>query len=312
MKLSEQAERFIRQIANRKRAPARKATLLSFRNRLDSVILPRLGEMDLKDIENGVVRQFVSDISSDLAPTTITATLSLLKAVIASAVDENGNRTYNRTWNADFIDAPLVTRQGLNAPTIALESLLGAIRGAQEQDKPLYAILAGTGLRIGECLALGTGQASGLNLWNPDKAVLSIRSTVLQDGTIQPMPKTEAGIREVDIHPALNSFLKASKAVSASGGLLFQNDSKPLIYSSVLRRMHKLGVPEAFHAFRRFRVTHLEGQNVPHSLIQFWTGHAAADITDHYTRIGSDVQTRKEWCERAGLGFSLPEITRGS
>ena len=131
----------------------------------------------------------------------------------------------------------------------------------------------------------------------------------MQNGEIQPMPKTEAGIREVDIHPALNSFLKASTAVSASGGLLFQNDRKPLIYSSILRRMHKsLGVPEAFHAFRRFRVTHLEGQNVPHSLIQFWTGHAAADITDRTIHgSGSDMQTRKEpVAKKAGLGFQLP------
>ena len=84
----------------------------------------------------------------------------------------------------------------------------------------------------------------------------------MQNGEIQPMPKTEAGIREVDIHPELNSFLRRRPLES---GLLFQNNGKPLVYSSVLRRMHKLGVPEAFHAFRRFRVTHLEGQNVPHS-----------------------------------------------
>lgn len=302
MKLNEQAARFIRQIASRKRGPARKATLLTFQNRLDSIILPRLGEMDLKDIENGTVRRFVADISPDLAPTTVTATLSLLKAVIGSAVDENGNRTYNRTWNADFIDAPLIVQKNLNAPVIGRETLLEARRQAQGADKPLYTILAGTGLRIGEALALGTGHGTGLNLWDPDRGVLSIRSTVLQNGEIQPMPKTEAGIREVDLHPELNLFMKRA---ALGNGLLFQYDNKPLLYSSVLRRMHKLGITESFHAFRRFRVTHLEGQNVPHTLIQFWTGHAAGDITDRYTRIGSDIQTRKEWCEKAGLGFQL-------
>jgi integrase len=303
MKLSEQSERFIRQITNRKRAPARLATLKTFQNRLNSVILPRLGEMDLKDVENGVVRQFIADISQELAPSTVTATLSLLKAVIASAVDENGNRTYNRTWNSDFIDAPLVTKASLNAPIIPSRTLLEAIRKAQPVDQALYSLLAGTGLRIGEALALATGQGTGLNVWNPDKAVLSIRSTVLQNGEIQPMPKTEAGIREVDIHPELNLFLRSRLTES---GLLFQNDGRPLIYSSILRRMHKLGIKEAFHAFRRFRVTHLEANNVPHTLIQFWTGHAAGDITDRYTRIGSDIQTRKEWCLKAGLGFKLP------
>jgi integrase len=305
MKLSEQSERFIRQIANRKRAPARLATLKTFQNRLNSVILPRLGEMDLKDIENGVVRRFIADISQELAPSTVTATLSLLKAVIASAVDENGNRTYNRTWNADFIDAPLIVQKDLNAPVIGRESLSEAISKAKGADKPLYAILAGTGLRIGEALALGTGQGAGLNIWNPAKATLSIRSTVLQNGEIQPMPKTEAGIREVDIHPELNSFLRSRPTES---GLLFQNNSKPLVYSTVLRRMHKLGIKEAFHAFRRFRVTHLEANNVPHTLIQFWVGHAAGDITDQYTRIGSDIQTRKEWCEKVGLGFKIPDV----
>jgi integrase len=304
MKLSEQSERFIRQIANRKRAPARLATLKTFQNRLDSVILPRLGEMDLKDIENGVVRQFIADISQELAPSTVTATLSLLKAVVASAVDENGNRTYNRTWNADFIDAPLISKANLNAPIMPSGTLQEALGQAQEADKALYSLLAGTGLRIGEALALGTGQGTGLNIWNPDKATLSIRSTVLQNGEIQPMPKTEAGIREVDIHPELNSFLRRRPIES---GLLFQNDSKPLVYSTVLRRMHKLGIKEAFHAFRRFRVTHLEANNVPHTLIQFWTGHAAGDITDRYTRIGSDIQVRKEWCEKAGLGFQLTQ-----
>jgi integrase len=303
MKLSEQSERFIRQITNRKRAPARLATLKTFQNRLNSVILPRLGEMDLSVIENGVVRSFIADISKELAPTTVTATLSLLKAVIASAVDENGNRTYNRTWNADFIDAPLISKANLNAPIIPSRTLLEALGKAQGVDKPLYAILAGTGLRIGECLALGTGQGTGLNLWDPNKATLSIRSTVLQTGEIQPMPKTEAGIREVDLHPELNLFMRRSQL---NGGLLFQNNGKPLVYSTVLRRMHKLGIEEAFHAFRRFRVTHLEANNVPHTLIQFWTGHAAGDITDRYTRIGSDIQTRKEWCLKAGLGFELP------
>jgi integrase len=310
MKLSEQAERFIRQIANRKRAPARKATLKSFQNRLDSVILPRLGEMDLKDIENGVVRQFVADISLMLAPTTITATLSLLKAVIASAVDENGNRTYNRTWNADFIDAPLIRRTGLKAPLLPLPSLLEAItttlRGGKGLDAAFYALMAGSGLRVGEALAVGTGHITGLNLWNPDKAVLSIRSTVLQNGEIQPMPKTEAGIREVDLHPELNSFLRRAPLKE---GLLFQNDGKLLIYSSVLRRMHKLGIPEGCHAFRRFRATHLDKMNVPEGLKRFWLGHASSNISESYVKIGHDLDARKTWCKKAGLGFELNEET---
>lgn len=303
MKLTEQAETFLHQIERRKRGPARKATLLSFRNRLDSIILPRLGQVDLKDIDNRTLRVFVADISPDLAPTTVTACLSLLKAVIASAVDANGNRTFNRTWNQDFIDAPLIRKQDLKAPIMGQKALSQAILASQGQNQGLYSLLAGTGLRIGEALALGTGQGRH-NIWDPDKAVLRVNATVLQNGEIQPMPKTEAGIREVDLHPELNSFLRL--LLPRQGGLLFGDGSKPLVYSTLLRQMQRLGIEEGFHAFRRFRVTHLERNNVPHSLIQFWTGHAAGDITDHYTRIGSDILARKEWCEKVGLGFQLP------
>lgn len=304
MTLNQQAEMFLRQIASRKRGPARKATILSFRNRLDSIILPKLGQTDLKDIDNGTLRRFTAEISNDLAPTTVTATLSLVKAIVASATDANGNRTFNRTWNNEFIDAPLVSKKDLKAPIIGREALCGAISRTLDREKGLYSLLAGSGLRIGEALALGTGHGTGLNLWDPDKAVLSIRSTVLQDGEIQPMPKTEAGIREVDLHPELNSYLR--QCFQGVRGLLFQENDKPLIYRTVLRRMQRDGIQEGCHAFRRFRVTHLERNNVPHSLIQFWTGHASSDITDHYTRIGSDIQARKEWCEKAGLGFQLP------
>lgn len=306
MKLSEQSERFIRLIANRKRAPARLATLKTFQNRLDSVILPRLGEMDLKDIENGIVRGFIADISRDLAPTTVTATLSLLKAVIASAVDENGNRTYNRTWNADFIDAPLIRKNDLKAPLLPLSRLLGAITATLKEGKGLdaifYALLAGSGLRAGEALAVGMGQRTGLNLWNPDKGIIYVQNTVLQNGDIQPMPKTEAGIREVDLHTDLNSFMLRMPIKS---GLLFQNEGKPLIYSSVLRRMHKLGIPEGCHAFRRFRATHLDKMSVPEGLKRFWLGHASSNVSESYVKIGQDIEARKTWCEKIGLGFEL-------
>lgn len=262
--------------------------------------------MDLKDIDNGVLRAFTAEISTDLAPTTVTATLSLVKAIVASATDANGNRTFNRTWNNEFIDAPLVSKSSLKAPIIGREALCEAISRTLNREKGLYSLLAGSGLRIGEALALGTGHGTGLNIWDPNKAILSIQSTVLQNGEIQPMPKTEAGIREVDLHPELNEFLKDSLRAGENGGLLFQENDKPLIYRTVLRRMQRDGIQEGCHAFRRFRVTHLERNNVPHSLIQFWTGHASSDITDHYTRIGSDIQARKEWCEKAGLGFQLP------
>ena len=70
------------------------------------------------------------------------------------------------------------------------------------------------------------------------------------------------------------------------------------------RRFLALGIP-GFHSLRRFRITHLQGANVPTTLTKFWSGHAAGDITERYTKIGSQIQERKDWSVKAGLGFQL-------
>jgi integrase len=60
-----------------------------------------------------------------------------------------------------------------------------------------------------------------------------------------------------------------------------------------------------FHAFRRYRAAVLRKGQVPQDLITLWLGHART-LTDHYAaQLRDDEQYRSEWCERAGLGFSV-------
>ncbi len=121
-------------------------------------------------------------------------------------------------------------------------------------------------------------------------------------------PKTEAGVREVDVYPALNEIL--CKIVRPESELVFTEHNRPLVYSTVRRRLHGLGIAEAPHAFRRFRATYLESQRVPRALIKYWMGHANSDITEDYIKIGNDTTIRRQECERAGLGFELPGATQ--
>ena len=73
------------------------------------------------------------------------------------------------------------------------------------------------------------------------------------------------------------------------------------------RLLDGAGKPKlGFHAFRRFRVTHLRKNRVPEDLIQFWIGHAEKSVTDGYSKVKEDVEFRKEVAERIGLGFELP------
>jgi integrase len=95
-------------------------------------------------------------------------------------------------------------------------------------------------------------------------------------------------------------------------GFLFQNASgKPLAQSNVLRRnlhpiLNALEVPKAgFHAFRRFRATHLSKSRVPESLMKFWMGHAEANQSEEYVKMFDEVVYRREVADSIGLGFDL-------
>ena len=45
---------------------------------------------------------------------------------------------------------------------------------------------------------------------------------------------------------------------------------------------------------------------VPEDLIGLWLGHAKKTITDVYADgLKNDIQWRREWCEKVGLGFSV-------
>ncbi len=286
------------QIESRRREPAKVKTLAAYHSYLENWVLPFLGRKHLSEIENGVLKNFVVEISPKLAPTTITAVVGLVKAIVASAVDENGNQLHPRTWNNEFMDLPLVKKGDLDAPLLPLSSLLDALATTQSPlDKSLYVLLAGSGLRVGEALALTAEN------WDRKNAVICVKSILLLDGTIQSSPKTEAGVRQVDLNQQLNQYLVANLSDKVdNNGRIF-----PVTMRTAYNRLKGAHIDTGFHAFRRFRATHLETQNVPRAYVRYWLGHSSATITDGYMKVESDLVGRRQWVEQAGLGFELPE-----
>jgi integrase len=99
---------------------------------------------------------------------------------------------------------------------------------------------------------------------------------------------------------------------SRTSGYVFNTESgRPLSPRNILRdSLHKIliriGSKEdglAFHSFRRFRVTHLRDQSVPEDILRFWIGHADKSLTDRYSKMKQRIESRKEWAEKAGVGF---------
>ena len=156
----------------------------------------------------------------------------------------------------------------------------------------LFALLAGTGLRAGEALALKATDFSS------DFRVLHVTRSIWH-GREQD-PKTPSAVREVDVAEPLAALLK-TYAGGKPGYLFATRTSRPLAQRHV-RRAAGVGL----HAFRRFRTEKLRPARVPEDLIGLWLGHAPHSVTDLYAGgLQNDRVWRREWCDRVGLGFSI-------
>lgn len=302
MLVREQSELYWNQLTKRKRSPIKASTQKAYRTYLRNWILPEIGHLPIESVENGTLKALVARLAeSGKSAATIAGVTNCVKGIVASANDQNGNQLYPRVWNSDFIDAPVIS--GQKAPIITVLEANRCISTTSGGYQALFALLAGTGLRIGEALALRGCPTPGHSYYDADRAVLVVNKT-LYNGKEQ-STKTAAGVREVDLSPDLNAFLMA-KCQSRNESFLFQSEKKgPMRENSARKILEDLNVPP-FHSFRRFRITHLAKQNTPRELIDFWAGHAGKDIHDRYVKIGSDIEARKTWADKAGLGFELP------
>ena len=293
--------------AARKRLPVSQNTLDSYQSALQAHILPQLGDLPLDTIRNGELKRFTAYLVSEgYSPATIRRDLAVVKQVVKSAVDSEGNELYPRTWNEEFIDAPVVNPAEQKAPLLPLETLLEAISGGSKQEQAFYALLAGSGLRLGEAIALRQGVDDGsATFWDRANGRIHVR-TQIQEGR-ETAPKTDAGIRTVDLDPGLNAFLTTT--LPATAGLVFRNERQGFLNPKTLYKdASSRGITLGFHSFRRFRITHLRSvSGLPEDLIKFWVGHGGKSITDRYSKLAQDAQFRQFWCAKAGIGFQLPE-----
>jgi hypothetical protein len=244
-------------------------------------------------------------VAEKLSPKTIHEMAATMKQIVASAVDANGNQLFPRNWNSKFIDAPQVLKQ--DQPCATKEDVERCIKDAAScQECLFYAVLAGTGLRVAEALSIRVHGNQQQTSWNPATAAIDVRSSIHR-GKEQLRVKTRASVRTVDLDPQLNALIAGfvSENNIQPGAFLFQSQSGRAMYLlTASARLKKRGV-RGFHAFRRFRITHLREQGVPEDILRFWAGHAGAGITDRYSKLAENVELRKQWCERAGLGFEV-------
>jgi integrase len=216
--------------------------------------------------------------------------------VVASAVNDEGEQIYPRKWNHDFVGLPVLKKDEQHRPTVTLAEVEEILASTKGRYAVLFALLAGTGLRIGEALALKTTDLSS------DCRVLFVRHSIWHGREQQ--PKTPSAIREVDIAEPLARLLR--EYANKTGYLFATKSGCPLGQRNVLRSLYATGKKVGLHVFRRFRTETLRRARVPEDLTTQWLGHSKKTITDFYAGgLQKDEAWRREWCDKVGLGFPI-------
>lgn len=240
----------------------------------------------------------------------------MVKMVVASAVDEQGEQLYPRKWNHEFIDLPVVEQGKQNTPCFSAEVMASLAKWKKPRERMIFILCGAAGLRIGEALGIEIDKHI-----SPEFLTLYIQQKV-HHGKVEKRLKTANGFREVDLHPSIAEVLKRFVGNRKTGFLFCTRQGKPVSPTNIIRRHLHMALKElkyvnpytgthkaGNHAFRRFRNTYLRNYTeCPEGLYKYWMGHAGEDMSDLYDKIKEDVAFRRKWAERCGFGFELPSV----
>jgi integrase len=282
------------------------ATMESSNYYLDKFLLPEFGDLFLGDVRFRSFKDMVDRMKAQgkPSPKTVHCIVQLGLQIISSVVNDNGEIRFPRLWKTSQLRLPPIRNQ--HQPELSPEAMQHLVSNSQGQCRVLFALLGGSGLRIGEALALRVEHLS-------DNCSTVTVSQSVRKGVFQ-TPKTEAGNRQIDLHSSLAAMLKEFIGERTDGLLFHTASGKPLSTTNIARRhlhppLTEIGAPRAgLHSFRRFRVTHLDTVDVPRMLTDYWIGHSSRSVTDRYSKIKNRVSYRKEFAEKAGLGFTLEPL----
>ncbi len=183
------------------------------------------------------------------------------------------------------------------------EQLKQIIEATEGQYRVLFALLAGTGMRIGEAAGL---HVDDLDLHN---CVIYVRRGVW-NGQEQ-SPKTKNSVREIDIDTNLPEVLKQHVGDRGAGRFFEARNGSPISGTNILKRvlhplLKRLGIPKAgLHAFRHSRVTMLRKRGTPEDLQKQWIGHSSLRTTDRYSHTHEELEYRRLAASKAGLNLAV-------
>jgi integrase len=321
---------------NRKRDPFAPVTSAGYHSILNN-LNPLIGEIPLAQITNGKVKETLEAIAEKttksgkaFSGTTVEHHFKVIKLVIASIMDGEGEEVYPRKWKYNFIFENIAKGKP-SQPCFSASQVAAIVAAAKGHYAVMYALQAATGMRFSELLAIKVDPYSEDHTTiSADCKTVFVRKSVYKGK--EGLLKTEAAYRDIDLCGEISEYVQKFIGKRTTGFLFCTKSGKPMSQRNVLRdSLHKIlygqeiknrfgkvvktipgvapqmkGKGCASHAFRRYRVTHLRMMATPEDILKFWAGHAEQNITDKYSKMKENIENRQHWADLVGIGFEIP------
>ncbi|MDR7454901.1 MAG: tyrosine-type recombinase/integrase [Armatimonadota bacterium] len=266
---------------------------------LDRYVLPRLGDLRLRDLRRSTVEGWLRALEADgCGRATVSQAHRTLRAALAAAVRDG-------ILEVNPATAMRVPQPGSRADAAWRPEHLSAFLAEAQAERlfPLLRFLATTGCRLGEALGLGWDRVE-LN----EGAVVIDRTLVEVDGRlVWSAPKTGRGRRRVPLDAETVAVLRAwrrdqaaERLVAGAGwggrwreaGLVFTNEAGGPVDPSHVRRVmrrvaRRAGLPADLrvspHALRHTAATLALSTGRPPALVAAELGHDPHVLLSTYT-----------------------------
>lgn len=263
-----------------------------YRDRLDSQIVPALGGLHIRELSIGRVERFLRAVEEHHGASAAKTTRSVLSGMCAYAARHDAlDRNPVRETSAISVKPKRGMPRALSVAEIRQirAYLTYHDEAVQHGVTDLISVMAATGLRIGEALAL-TWEAIDL-----EAGTLEVRGTVIRiKGTgliIKPAPKTEAGFRTLLLPSWCVDMLRSRRILNISAGrvgslnLLFPSTVGGLrdpdnIQKRLDRAFEFAGVPEVTsHWLRKSVATLMDQAGLSARAAADQLGHSNVSVT---------------------------------
>lgn len=271
-------------------------------------ILPRLGDRQVATIARTDLKPFVAALSATLKPTTVTTVYAVLRALMASAVDD-GLLPANPCQR---VPLPRIE------PRVLVPMTADAVLALARSITPRYEVTvwlgAGVGLREGEVFGLLASRVQFLH-----RRILVEEQG--QGGKLAPL-KTKASKAPVPVDETILSKVAAHMQewpVNSTGLVVTNRLNKMLQRGSFgwcwREAVKSAGLPEGtrFHDLRHFYASTLIAANMHPKVIQARLRHATlAETMDVYGHLFADHEEIGRGALDAVFGPGVPQVCPAS